>query len=58
MSISASAAAASPSASEPAQGSVGATPAVKEGWRPVVTAFVRRQDGRVLVVKRSDKASP
>jgi hypothetical protein len=37
-------------------GSVAATAAVREGWRPVVTAFVQRRDGRVLVVKRSDKA--
>lgn len=44
-----------PPAGEPAPGSAAATPAAKQGWRPVVTAFVRRSDGRVLVVKRSDK---
>lgn len=36
---------------------VSSTAAVKAGWRPVVTAFVQRHDGRVLVVKRSDKVS-
>ncbi|GBF95237.1 hypothetical protein Rsub_07952 [Raphidocelis subcapitata] len=31
--------------------------AVAAGWRPVVTAFVQRDDGRVLLVRRSDRVS-
>jgi 8-oxo-dGTP pyrophosphatase MutT (NUDIX family) len=32
--------------------------AVRQGWRPVVTAFIKRaSDSRVLVVKRSDAVS-
>ncbi|KAI8467982.1 MAG: hypothetical protein J3K34DRAFT_471205 [Monoraphidium minutum] len=50
-----SASAAAPAGAAP--GSVAATGAVKEGWRPVVTAFVQRQDGRVLVVRRSDQVN-
>lgn len=30
---------------------------MRAGWRPVVTAFVQRGDGRVLVVRRSSQVS-
>lgn len=36
-----------------AAASAAGTPAVKAGWRPVVTALLQRADGRVLVVQRS-----
>lgn len=44
-----------PPAASAEPGTAASTPAVRAGWRAVVTAFVRRADGRVLVVRRSDR---
>jgi hypothetical protein len=46
--------------SSSAQGAVAgadASAAAVRPRRPVVTAFVRREDGKLLVVKRSDKVT-
>jgi hypothetical protein len=49
-----------PSCSSSVQGTVAgaeASAAAAKPRRPVVTAFVRRDDGKLLVVKRSDKVN-